>query len=137
MKIGDIVRRTLIDGTPVGNYIIVVSKKGNTIRGRYIYSELEFTLKRDGKYKIVNKCSLRVSDKDFDSIEKNHAFVHYHDITKRWENAADTQPDIVVIHNGMGEKVYFSGCEFARVRVKFVPKIKVYFGHRLWTEKYI
>lgn len=155
MKKGQIVRRMLKDGTPIGPFLICDKVKGKRVFTHSIdpFTRQQITLTISHTY-VCKVVKLYVSEKDIKHLINNlYAATQFkHKPTKTWLNASKDDWDVVILQNRpVSQRIYYVDCTFRRMIKKtrksrvinsaekiyfeIEPYVKIYFGRFIHAEE--
>lgn len=155
MNKGQIIRRVLNDGTPIGPFLICDAIEGQRVLAHSIdpFTKYQFVLSKKHVYECKT-VRLFVSKDDINHLIQNKDYIteFKHKETVTWLNAAKDDWDVVILQcRNLNQKIYYADCMFKKMlkkeRKSYVihssekvyhelkTYIKVYFGRFIHYEK--
>lgn len=121
IKKGQIVRRILHSGTPIGSYIVVTKVLKQGVYGRYLMGEREFFITENkNSLKLLDIVRLQISQEDFNHLHKHNPVTYLHKALKSWINVCNKNVDIAILYDNMGRKLYYINPEFKKICKKHI-----------------
>lgn len=149
MKKGDIIRRKTTDEMFTGSYYYVIQsgikyvyalKSNNANDNQYVLIKRDFYKVKTAKIRVTNKVYHNI-----ECLENNADKTIEHILSKRWEEAVDTNPHVICIVNNVGQNpmyfIYRKGEKVLRRNVKYTSTgvlnthtyiIKITLGYRIF-----
>lgn len=117
MRPGDIVRRKLPSGIPIGAHYIVTKINKNGVFGTYYDSNDErFIAADDTHLKVCNHMYVQVSKEDIDKLAESKPVSFSHTVNPTWDKLMNQKPEIVILYaKEDSRRILCFGLEFKRV----------------------
>jgi hypothetical protein len=97
IKKGSIIRRTNIFGSPIGDYLQVVSIGKETLHCKYISCDVNAYVNKK-RYKELKKRTIKVSNDDYLKLKLANIGIYKHNTTAQFTKLEDDLPDIVAFY---------------------------------------
>ena len=97
MEKGQIVRKMLSTGEPVGSYCMIIGFKGiksSLVRLKSMDGIVDGYIKRERVY-VCRQCKTIISDRVFKRLEKGLQHSIIHDTTPKWIQMHDKDPEVI------------------------------------------
>ena len=102
MKVGDIFRKVLHNGTPIGGYLRVIKIEDNSIEAKRLSGvQVNVTLHKATRYKfgVCKVVKMPITHPVWDRINSGQQIAIIHDATSLWDQMLRNHPEIVEIRD--------------------------------------
>ena len=99
MKVGDIFRKTLHNGTPIGGFLRVIKIEGGCVEARNLIGIQRKTTFYHKRYEVAKIKKMPITHPVWERINSGQQIAIIHDATPMWENMLKECPELVEIRD--------------------------------------